>query len=163
MANDTGTGIGIVHELFRFGFYKRNQGQIARKATFGAFAIIVLLGVWSLSKYLGGYVNNVAPTDPDNWPIWKQNLVHYGLPIMLAVTGLWASFRIVQMPTFADFLISVEGEMNKVSWPSRGELFRASLVVILVIFFLAFLLYAYDLLLTWFLGFLDTAIGWMFG
>ena len=35
--------------------------------------------------------------------------------------------------------------MNKVSWPSRGELFRASMVVILVIFFLAaILLFAYD-------------------
>ena len=152
----------IVQELFRFGLYKRNQGQIARKATFFAFAVIVLLGVWSLGKYMGGIVSNVSPNDAD-WPTWKQNLVHYGLPLILAVAGLWASFRIVQMPTFADFLISVEGEMNKVSWPSRGELFRASLVVILVIFFLAFLLYAYDLMLTWFLGFLDTAIGWMFG
>ena len=82
---------------------------------------------------------------------------------MLLAVGLWASFRIVQMPTFADFLISVEGEMNKVSWPSRGELFRASLVVILVIFFLAALLFAYDLVLTEILSFLDRLIGWMFG
>ena len=38
--------------------------------------------------------------------------------------------------------------MNKVSWPSRGELFRASVVVIVVIFFLAAILFAYDLVLT---------------
>ncbi len=63
------------------------------------------------------------------------------------------------MPAFADFLISVEGEMNKVSWPSRGELFRASLVVILVIFFLAALLFAYDAVLTWMLQVLDGARG----
>jgi preprotein translocase subunit SecE len=35
--------------------------------------------------------------------------------------------------------------MNKVSWPSRGELFRASLVVLLTIIFLGFILAAMDL------------------
>ena len=34
------------------------------------------------------------------------------------------------MPAFADFLIAVEAEMNKVSWPTRTELFRGSMVVI---------------------------------
>ena len=152
----------IVQELFRFGFYKRNQGRIARQATFGALALIVALGAWTLSRFLGGYISDVGVNNPD-WPIWKQNLVHFGLPIALLVAGLWASFRIVQMPTFADFLISVEGEMNKVSWPARGELFRASLVVILVIFFLAFLLFAYDFILTEVLGFLDKLISSIFG
>jgi preprotein translocase subunit SecE len=162
VANDT-TGFGsIFHELFSIGLYKRNQGRIARQATFAAFAVIVGLGAWALSKELGAYVSDVSPNNPD-WPIWKQNLVHYVLPLALLVVGLWSGFRIVHMPAFADFLISVEGEMNKVSWPSRGELFRASLVVILVIFFLAFLLYAYDLILTRILVFLDSAIGWIFG
>ena len=36
------------------------------------------------------------------------------------------------MPAFADFLIAVEAEMNKVSWPTRHELIRASMVVMLV-------------------------------
>ena len=49
MAN--GTGTGIIHEFFRFGFYKRNQGRIARQATFGALAVIVSLGCWRLSIY----------------------------------------------------------------------------------------------------------------
>ena len=33
---------------------------------------------------------------------------------------------VVNLPVFADFLIAVEAEMNKVSWPTRGELFRGS-------------------------------------
>jgi preprotein translocase subunit SecE len=49
------------------------------------------------------------------------------------------------MPSFADFLISVEAEMSKVSWPTRGELIRASIVVILMIFFLAAILFGFDL------------------
>jgi preprotein translocase subunit SecE len=89
--------------------------------------------------------------------------VHYGFPLTLLAIGLWASFRLVQMPAFADFLISVEGEMNKVSWPSRGELFRASLVVILVIFFLAGLLFLYDYGLTILLRGIDSLIRSIFG
>lgn len=141
----------IVSDFFRFffgfGFYKRNQGRIARQATFAALAVIVVLGCWRLSEYY---------YDQPDW-------LRYYIPLGLLAIGLWASFRVVQIPTFADFLISVEGEMNKVSWPSRSELFRASLVVILVIFFMAGLLYFYDLLLTWLLKFLDDIVGWMFG
>jgi preprotein translocase subunit SecE len=137
----------MVQELFRFGFYKRNQGRIARQATFGALVVIVALGCWRLSQY---YSDQDAPLR-----VWT--------PLVLLAIGLWASFRVVQMPAFADFLISVEGEMNKVSWPDRGELFRASLVVILVIFFLAALLFAYDAALTAILRFLDNAVGWLFG
>jgi preprotein translocase subunit SecE len=85
------------------------------------------------------------------------------VPWGLLLAGLWTSFRVVQMPAFADFLISVEGEMNKVSWPARSELFRASLVVILVIFFLAGLLYVYDFVLREFLLFLERLIDWVFG
>ena len=70
----------------------------------------------------------------------------YIVPTILLVGGLWASFRAINYPKFADFLIAVEAEMNKVSWPSRGELVRASLVVIFVILALAMLLYFYDIL-----------------
>lgn len=148
----------FVQELFRFGFYKRNQGRIARQATFGAFALIVALGAWTLSKYLGGIIS-----DYPDMSVTKQNVIRFAIPLVLLAVGVWASFRSIQMPTFADFLISVEGEMNKVSWPSRHELFRASLVVILVIFILAFILFAYDLVLTKILQILDTVIGSIFG
>jgi preprotein translocase subunit SecE len=137
----------IVQELFRLGVYKRTQGRIARQATFAALAVIVALGAWSLSEYYR-----------DRGPV-----VHYYVPLVLLAAGLWASFRVVQMPAFADFLISVEGEMNKVSWPSRSELFRASLVVIVVIFFLAGLLFAYDLILTELLQLAERLITWLFG
>ncbi len=134
---------GFVQELFRVRVYKRSQGKIARQATFAALAIIIALGCWSLSEFLGQYVSQYQELSAMN-----RNLVKFGIPLLLLAAGWWASFRIVQMPNFADFLISVEGEMNKVSWPSRGELFRASVVVMVVIFFLAALLYGYDLVLT---------------
>jgi len=140
----------MVQEFFRFGFYKRNQGRIARQVTFGALVVIVTLGCWRLNQYY-------SEQDPA-LRVWT--------PLVLLAIGLWASFRVVQMPAFADFLISVEGEMNKVSWPDRGELFRASLVVILVIFFLAALLYLYDVFLAFIVGpngLLDRISGWISG
>src|SRR4051812_2648380 len=137
----------MVYEFFRFGRYKRSQGRIARLTTFYALVIIVVLGCWRM----GQYYSDQAP------------VLHYYVPLAFLVIGLWGSFRVVQMPSFADFLISVEGEMNKVSWPSRSELFRATLVVILVVFFLAALLFAYDAVLAWILQILDSAVKWMFG
>jgi preprotein translocase subunit SecE len=134
-------------ELFRLSLYKRNQGKIARQATFAALAVIFGLGAWSLSEFYQD----------------KGPALHYFVPLVFLLVGLWASFRIVQMPAFADFLISVEGEMNKVSWPSRGELFRASIVVMLVIFFLAALLFVYDFVLEWLRLALERFVTWIFG
>ena len=136
----------IVREIFSLGLYKRNQGKVARQTTFAALAIIVSLGAWSFSTYF-----------QERGPAWQ-----YYIPMAMVAIGLWAAFRIVQIPTFADFLISVEGEMNKVSWPSRSELFRASLVVILVIFFLAALLYLYDNLLALLMKFISDMVDRIF-
>ena len=86
-------------------------------------------------------------------PVFK-----YVLPFVLLVAGLWIGYRAVNLPTFADFLIAVEAEMNKVSWPSRHELVRASMVVIFLIFGLTVVLFGYDLfwgaLLKW-MGIVD--------
>ena len=128
----------FVQELFRVGLYKRSQGRYARQITFGALAVIVALGCWSMSEFYSG----------------ASATVRYAVPLAVLAAGLWASFRVVQLPSFADFLIAVEGEMNKVSWPSRGELFRASVVVMLVIFLLAAILFAYDLV--W-----EVLLGWL--
>ena len=148
----------FVQELFRVGLYKRSQGRIARQVTFAALTIIIALGCWSLSEFLGGY----ATQYPD-WNAATRNFVRFVIPLLLLAAGAWASFRMVQMPAFADFLISVEGEMNKVSWPSRGELFRASIVVMVVIFFLAAVLYLYDAVLRWLLDGAEQLVTRIFG
>lgn len=119
------------HEFFRAGLYKRNQGRIARQVTAVAVAVVIGVGAWSLSAWSGARI--------------ESRVVEFGAPLALAIVGMWAAYRLVNVPAFADFLISVEAEMNKVSWPSRQELFRASIVVLVVIFVLAAVLFAYDL------------------
>jgi preprotein translocase subunit SecE len=137
----------FVQELFRLSLYKPSQGRIARQATFVALAAIFALGAWALSE-----------TYQD-----RGATLRYFVPLVFLAAGLWTSFRLVQMPAFADFLISVEGEMNKVSWPSRSELFRASIVVMLVIFFLAALLFFYDLALEYLRTGLENIVNAIFG
>jgi preprotein translocase subunit SecE len=115
-------------ELFAFGIYKRNQGRICRQITFAAIAITFALGFYSLSK---------------TWIDYPLE-VRYGVPGILFLLGLWVSFRVVNVPAFADFMIAVEAEMNKVTWPTRTELFRGSAVVLITIVFLSAALFSFD-------------------
>ncbi len=121
----------MMGELWSFHVYKRSQGRIIRQVTFAAIAIAILIGLWQLWQWMRAHET------------WHQ-AVTYGVPITLAVAGLWATYRIVNLPAFADFLIAVEAEMNKVSWPSWGELLRWSVVVIIMIFAIGFLLFGFD-------------------
>jgi preprotein translocase subunit SecE len=116
-------------ELFQLGFYKRSQGRIARQLTFGAIVIVLLLGAWRLSVF----------------EIDAGRTRQFVVPTVMFLVGAWIAFRLVNLPSFADFLIAVEAEMNKVSWPTRSELARSSMVVIFCIFFLAIVLAGYDL------------------
>jgi preprotein translocase SecE subunit len=75
--------------------------------------------------------------------------LRYLIPGLLLALGVWASYRVVNVPAFADFLIAVEAEMNKVSWPTRSELFRASMVVLILIVVFAFILAGFDLAWGW--------------
>ena len=109
------------HELLHIGVYKRSQGRVTRQVTFAAMAAAVALGLLRLSSILAG----------------KGPEYQFGVPLVLLVAGIWVTYRLVNVPAFADFLIAVEAEMNKVSWPSRTELIRASIVVLIMMFFLA--------------------------
>jgi preprotein translocase subunit SecE len=119
----------LIAGIFTASRYKRTQGKIARQLTLAAMAVAVAVAAWKMSS------------------LADESIGKYVVPLAVLAFGWWVSWRIVNVPRFADFLISVEAEMNKVSWPGRSELWRASMVVIVVIFFLAGLLYVYDIIL----------------
>ncbi len=121
----------LVSELFHSNVYKPNQGRMVRQLTAVSIFVIVGLGCWRLYGFL--------PTIMDN-TIAARSIAG----VFLAV-GLWFGFRVVNWPKFGDFLIAVEAEMNKVTWPSKDELKRAAVVVIFTIFFLAITLFAFDI------------------
>lgn len=117
--------------LLKADIYKRSQGKITRQVTCIVIWVIFALGAWRLYS--------IMPS--------AQPIVKYAIPAVILVSGLWLGYRVVNQPTFADFLIAVEAEMNKVSWPSQAELIRASTVVIVLIVVLVALIYLYDNLL----------------
>lgn len=63
-----------------------------------------------------------------------------------SILGIWISWRVVNMPAFADFLVSVEAEMTKVSWPSKTELFSTTKVVLIFMFLFIAVIYFYDIM-----------------
>lgn len=124
---------GFWSELFGFGLYKPNQGRIVRQVTFLSVALIGCLVAWQVAR--------------------SSLFIHLGtgsflVMIAIAAVLVWFAFRIVNYSVFADFLIAVEAEMNKVSWPTRRELWNASVVVMFVIFAMAFFLFVFDAIWT---------------
>ena len=117
----------FIQELLHTGIYKRTQGRVTRQVTFAALAIGVALGLWRLNQTMG-----------------STTAMSYAVPGLLLLAGWWVAYRIVNVPAFADFLIAVEAEMNKVSWPARAELIRSSIVVLVTMFLLAFVLLFFD-------------------
>ena len=118
-------------ELFRVGLYKPNQGRVVRQVTFLAIALVALLAGYEMYRtgWFSGYF---------------QGSKYFSL-IAFSAIGIWFAYRVVNYSVFADFLVAVEAEMNKVSWPARTELWNASLVVMFVIFAMAGLLYLFDI------------------
>jgi len=131
-------------ELLSFGVYKRNQGRVTRQTTFAALAITLTIGVWRLAQLLPLWFASGAVLAPSG-PAADLGVVRFLVPGLLLAAGLWLLFRLVNVPRVADFLIAVETEMAKVSWPSGPEVVRSSAVVIFLIFALAAILAAYDL------------------
>ncbi|MBI1345234.1 preprotein translocase subunit SecE [bacterium] len=111
--------------------YKRNQGRLTRQLTAAAIFAAIAVGAWALFQ--------TALAD-------LEKPVQYGITAALVVLGAWFAYRIVNYPAFADFLVDVEGEMAKVSWPSKDELLRATAVVLVTMFLLSFVLFMYDLI-----------------
>ncbi len=121
----------FIREMFRTTLFKRNQGRIVRQVTFSAVAVAVALGLWRMNAT---FSQEVGAT------------IRYVLTGILLAAGVWMAYRLVNVPQFADFLIAVEAEMAKVSWPTRTEVYRSSAVVLVMIFSLAVVLFVFDFL-----------------
>ncbi|HQX48359.1 MAG TPA: preprotein translocase subunit SecE [Planctomycetaceae bacterium] len=127
-------GASLLPELFRFGIYKSNQGRMVRQFTFFAIAVLAAFGCITLA----------------NGPLMPQpKSIQVGVPIAVWVFCCWIAFRVVNFPRFADFLVSVESELEKVTWPGRQEVLQATIVVLFTMFFLGLFLFVIDLVWTW--------------
>ncbi|QDU06166.1 preprotein translocase subunit SecE [Gimesia chilikensis] len=112
------------------GLYKRNQGRLVRQLTAIGLVAVAIFGAYSLYNVL---------------PLGMSAGLQKGIAVGVVVVSAWLAYRLVNFPRFADFLISVEAEVSKVTWATKEQLWRSTTVVIVVMFLLAFLLLAFDL------------------
>ncbi|MCY2963642.1 MAG: preprotein translocase subunit SecE [Planctomycetota bacterium] len=133
---------GVLNELRSVSLYKRNQGRMTRQLTAGTVIVVALFGAYRLS---------LLPS------LSSSEYARVGIPLAFLAGIAWLAFRLVNIPKFAEFLISVEAEMAKVSWPGRQELTRATSVVIGSMVFLTLVLFLFDAFWAWLL----TALGFV--
>ena len=137
------TGPGFFH------IYKPGQGYWTRMGTAGAAALIAALTAHFLYNQLPVWLRNFGMADTAARPtsIW----IIAGL---LIAFGLFV-FYMMNKPTNADFLIATDSEMKKVNWTSRRELIGSTKVVIIFMFLIAFLLFAFDIVFGYVFYWLD--------
>jgi len=122
--------------------YKGSQGRMVRQVTLAVLLSGVLLGCYRLSEVY------LLDTEP---------LIRLGIPALVFALGAWFVYRIVHWPKFADFLVAVQGELDKVNWATWEYLIRATGVVLVTMVIAATFLWVCDfvwLVLFEFIGFL---------
>ena len=135
----------LLAELGRYQLYKRSQGRVARGITFGVIAVISCYGSWSLYQ---------------SFLIGKDVALGVGLPTGLAALGVWIAYRLVNHEQFAEFLIATESEVDKVHWPDRKHVHRATVVVVVTMLMMGAMLFVFDFVWREFfhlIGFLEIA------
>jgi preprotein translocase SecE subunit len=141
--------------------YKANQGVRVRRGTIVALLTVGLCGIYTLvtSRLLGASYQRIIDwiweipftreSGADSTTFSYVPLVHnvsVVVPILLAAALLWFCWRVVNWPTFADFLIATEAEINKVSWTTRRRLVQDTIVVLVTVFLMTAFLFVVDIL-----------------
>ena len=112
-----------------FKIYKRGQGYYTRLYTAITIFVIATFGCYALYGKLKGA------------SIWIETLVPTAVCVAFGLFGYW----LVNKPNVADFMISAEGEIKKVSWSSRKEIIASTIIVVCVVLTMAGLLWITDM------------------
>jgi preprotein translocase subunit SecE len=118
----------FVFNLGRASTYKPMQGWYARTYTAVGLGVVVGLGILRLHET----VRDARPA------------TRFGVPAAVGAVLGWFIFRLIQYPPFVEFLIATEAEMNKVSWTTRDDLYRATSVVLTTVLLMAVFLFGVD-------------------
>jgi len=136
--------------------FKPSQGRLVRRLTMVGILLLAGSGIWSLDQHgmlHGDWVVHVPFTQsadsPNGLAVKLLPDIRFTVPLLLVAAGLWFSWRAVNFPTFADFLIATEAEMNKVSWSTRRRLVQDTIVVLVTVFLFTVFLLAVDQLWGW--------------
>jgi preprotein translocase SecE subunit len=135
---------------FHGGSYKKLQGLKIRRITMLTLLLTVGFGIYYY--YFRAGIGSLSTNTIWNIPfVSSQDLIVFRaapltVPIILLVLTVWFSYRLVNYPQFAEFLINTEAELAKVTWSTRKRLIRDTGVVLLTVLLLALFLYFFDIL-----------------
>ena len=110
--------------------YKKNQGRPARQI---ALCVVVACLSWLSIEVAALFVRR------------QVGIQWLGMCVALIAVVAWVSAVILNRPRWADFLISVQAEIDKVTWPSSQEVRRATVVVLVLIGSMAVVIFCFDL------------------
>ncbi len=139
--------------LFSFKQYKKTLGLRVRRLTILGILLIFGSGVYTLME--NGWLDMTQ-----HWYIETPFLgsfmlmpdIRFTVPLLLIGLGLWLAWRFVNMPAFADFLIATEAEINKVSWPTKKQLIRDTIVVLTALALFTIFFFVVDVFWGWLLS-----------
>ena len=137
--------------------YKGNQGVRVRRGTIVGILAVGVFGIATLvnNKFFGVDRPDLNLSNDWYWTVPFTNPVQYAylmfkvhliMPVLLGILLIWVAWRIVNVPTFADFLIATEAEMNKVSWTTRKRLMQDTIVVLVTVFLFTMFLFVVDII-----------------
>jgi len=134
----------LMQSIMSTGLYQWKQGKILRRSTGAAIFLAVLIAGQTLQNTVL-YELGTTGSRMGFLPPWLRQIPFgYWIVGLLDIVGGWVAFRLINYQVFADFLIDVELEMTKVTWPSWAELRRATVVVLGTMFIFSALLLGYD-------------------
>lgn len=114
--------------------YKKHQGRPTRQIALCAVASSLS---WLLISVLSIFVRRQAGFQ------WL------GGCIGVVFVCVWISMVLLNKSKWADFLISVQAEIDKVTWPSGVEVKRATVVVLALITSMAIVMFCFDFIWRW--------------
>ena len=118
-----------------FRILKPGQGIHVRWATAAGAGVLAVSGAHFLWKNM-----SIFAFTQENYVV--RTLVPVAALLVAAYLIFWLVGR---KQGVVDFLIATEGEMKKVNWSSRREVWGATRVVIVTVLALAFILFAVDI------------------
>lgn len=126
--------VDLFKELFRVRRYKTSQGRLVRQLTMLGVVAVFLAGAYKFFQM-----------SFDGIPFLQETASRGMVAGLICAFGVWFAFRLVNWSVFGDFLISVEAEMVKVSWPGKAELYSSTIVVLVMFFLLSLMILCFDL------------------
>ena len=124
-------------------FYKVGQGKWARGVAYFLLTALIIFGGIRLYATINVPGNEWVKGVPIIGAISPYNTIAFGVVLF----GVLLMHVVLNRPGAVDLLIDTEQELKKVSWPSKKEVRNATIVVTLVTFTIAILLFGFDRLL----------------